>query len=442
MSSMGSMTTAMLSVKRTRRATAGIVGAFFIQGFLGVAWLPRIPEIIDNLGVSFSTWGLIMGLAGLGSIAPLLFASKLINRWGTRPLIQLSFLLAATAVCSFGFITNPLFFFLAVFAQNFGYGIYNVAINSHSVVFQNRIGRVILGRFHASWSIGAAGASILTGLLAASVPLGIYLVGAAVSAVVLCLVGTGFMLGPREDGHEQEKKRAEPVPLLKTPGYVLLLAMGLLCAVLPEVSVMEWGAVFAKRGLDLPTALQGIPYTFFVTAMIVSRLSIGRLSRRRHLSRVGQIAGILGGVSMTIAVVLGSVLAGIDPVLALAVTAIFWGFMGLGSGPQVPAFFSVTGSVDGMTTAQVMSRMSLVNSLLILIAKIAMGGIAQLAGVPFVFALPVVAYIGAVLISGYVIKRQREKSLDAAEPVVSNDELEAFEAFPVTSPVGVVTTDD
>jgi len=434
------MTTAMLSVNRTRKATVGIIGAFFIQGFLAVSWLPRIPEVIDNLKVPFSTWGFIMGVAGLGSMLPLLFANKLINRWGTRPLLQLSFMLAVIAVCSFGFITNPLVFFAAVFLQNFGYGIYNVAINAHSVVFQNRIGRIILGRFHAAWSIGAASASLLTGILAPFIALHVYLVVVALVAGVLCLFGTSFMLGPNEDGHEQERKRAESVPLFKTPGYVLLLAVGLLCAVLPEVSAMEWGAVFAKRSMHLSPALQGLPYTFFVTSMIVARLSIGRLSRRRHLSRVGQIAGVMGAISMTIAVLLGSLLSGINPVLALSVTAVFWVFTGLGSGPQVPAFFSVTGSVAGMTTAQVMSRMSLVNSLLILGAKILMGAVAQSAGVPFVFVLPILAYVGAVLIAGYVIRRQRrEAAVEAADDgTPQNDEIEAFEAFPSTSPIGVI----
>ncbi|MFM7029920.1 MAG: MFS transporter [Micrococcales bacterium] len=440
---MGTLTTAMLSVARTRRAMFGIAASFFIQAFIGVSWLPRIPEIIDNLGVSFATWGLIVGLAGIGNLIPLLFVNSLINRFGTRPLLQIALVITAVANVCLGLVTNPWVFFVAIFVQNFGWGVYNISVNSHSVVFQNRIGRVILGRFHASWSIGAAISALLTGFFAAFTPLHTYLLGVSIVSTVIGLAGMSQMLGPKEDGHEDEKKRAEPVPLAKTPGYVLMLALGLFCAVQPEATVMDWGAVFAKKSMMLGTSLQAVPYTLFVVSMIVARLSIGRLSRRRHLNRIGQVAAFGGAISLTLAIVLGASLAHVSPVLALSVTAIFWIFTGLASGPQVPAIFSIAGSVEGITTAQAMSRMSLVNSAMLLSAKVLLGAIAQGAGVPFLFAIPVCAYVGSVFISGYVLRRaKRLADSQAIEPDIDEnpviDENDAFEAFPVTAPVGVV----
>jgi MFS family permease len=437
---MGNFTTAMLSVNRSRRAMIGIAAGFFIQAFIAVTWLPRIPEIIDNLQVSFATWGLIIGVAGVGSLVPLLFVNRLINRFGTRPLLQVAIAVSAVANAAFGFIHNPWIFFIAAFVQNFGWGAYNICINSHSVVFQNRIGRVILGRFHASWSVGAAVSALLTGAFAATVPLHIYLVAVDALGLVLALVGTAQMLGPAEDGHEDEKKRAEAVPLLKTPRYVMVLAFGLFCAVMPEATVMDWGAIFAKKSLHLDPSLQALPYSFFVISMIVGRLAIGRLSRRRHLSRVGQLAATLGAISMTIAVGVGTVLSGVSPVLAIAVTAVFWIFTGLASGPQVPAMFSVSGSVEGISTAQAMSRMSLVNSGTIMVAKVLLGAIAQNVGVPYLFLIPVLAYLGSVFISGYVLRRGEQKIAEAAgaTDLPENDENEAFEAFPLTSPSQVV----
>ena len=436
---MGTFTTAMLSVARTRRAMLGLAASFFIQGFIAVSWLPRIPEIIDNLGVSFGTWGLIVGLAGIGSLIPLLFVNRLINRFGTRPLLQISFLIAAGANISLGFINHPWVFFIAAFVQNFGWGVYNLSINSHSVVFQNRIGRIVLGRFHASWSIGAATSALLTGFFAGFAPLHVYLLVVSCVGVVVAMLGMAQMLGPREDGHEDEKKRADPVPLFKTPGYVMLLALGLFCAVQPEATMMDWGAVFAKQALHLGPSLQALPYTLFVVSMIVARLSIGKLSRRHHLSRIGQLAAALGAVSLSVAVIAGSLLAHVSPLLAIGGTALFWIFTGLGSGPQVPAIFSVTGNVDGITTAQAMSRMSLVNSAMLLSAKVLLGAIAQGVGVPFLFAVPVAAYVGSVVISGVVLRRAERLAKADAKP--ANDENQAFEAFPMTSPIAVIGED-
>jgi MFS family permease len=428
----------MLSVNRTRKAMVGLIGAFFIQGFMAVSWLPRIPEVIDNLQVPFSTWGLIIGIGGIGGMLPLLFANKLINRFGTRPLLQLSLVVVAITLSSFGFIHDPWVFFLAVLMQNFSYGLYNIAVNAHSVVFQNRIGKIILGRFHAAWSIGAASSSLITGLLAPIVPLHTYLAGIGIFGLVIFFIAATQMLGPSEDGHEQERKRAASVPLFKTPGYVLMLAVGLFAGVLPELTMMDWGAIFAKSTLHLSQAQQGMPYTIFVTAMILSRLSIGRLTKRRHISRVGQLGALLGSISLALAIILGTALAGVSPMLAFGVTAIFWVTAGLGTGPQVPSFFSNAGNVDGITTAQAMSRMSLINSTIILGIKVLMGAIAQGFGVPMVFALPVVSFIGAAFISGYVVRRAKRVASPASEAAA---EL-PVEAFPVTAPNSVITEEE
>ena len=430
---MGTFTTAMLSASRARKAMVGIIAGFFIQGFMAVAWVPRIPEIIDNISVPFSTWGLIVGIAGLGGLIPLLFASRLVNKFGSRPLLQVSFVVACLSFASFGFIHNPALFFAALFSQNFAYGVYNIVVNAHSVVFQDRIGRVILGRFHASWSIGAALSALLTGFFATFVPLQVYLALAAGVSAVVCLVGTGMILGPKEDGHDQEQKRASSVPLFKTPRYVVILAFGLFFAVLPEATVIDWSAIFAKKVLHLATGWQGAPYSLFVIAMIVGRLALGRLSRRRHLSRIGQIAAVLGAISLTIAVLAGTILANISPMLALAVTAVFWILTGLGAGPQVPAIFSNGGTVETMNTAQAMSRMSLMNSLLILLAKILMGAMAQGIAVESVFLPALLAFVGVALIHRYLVNRS--KSL----PPVPGYDDQPVDAFPVTSPQAAIS---
>ncbi len=45
-----------------------MVGTFFVQGVSNTMMIPRVPELIDQIGVAFTTWGLIIGLAGLGSL--------------------------------------------------------------------------------------------------------------------------------------------------------------------------------------------------------------------------------------------------------------------------------------------------------------------------------------------------------------------------------------
>ena len=424
---MGSLTTAMLSVSRAKRAQIGLIGSFFIQGFLTVSYIPRIPELIDQVNVSFATWGLILGLSGIGGLLPLLFASKVVGRFGTRPVMQVSFLAVSTAIGSFGFVANGWTFFALSFAQTFTMAMYNIALNSHSVVFQNRIGKIILGRFHAAWSIGAASSSLISGALANFIPLKWHLLGVAIIAAGFVLVSSSMMLAPHEDGHDAEVKRAKPVSILKTPNYVVMLSLGLFCGVLPELTMMDWSAVFAKQALHLSPGAVGIPYTIFVTSMIVARLSIGRFTRNRHFSQFAGRLAFVGSVSMALAVLIGPLVAGVDPMLAIAATAIFWIITGLATGPQVPSFFSASGNVPGMSTAQAMSRMSLFNALIILGIKVIMGATAQGISVQAVYGFPILSFVAAGLIARYVVR----KNYKPQNP-------DNVDSYPMTSPNSVI----
>ena len=421
---MGSMTSAMLSVPRAKKAQVGLIGSFFIQGFLAVSYIPRIPELIDQVHVSFATWGLILGLSGIGGLIPLLFASKVVGRFGTRPVIQASFILVSVAIGSFGFIPNGWLFFVMSFVQTFTMGMYNIALNSHSVVFQNRIGKIILGRFHAAWSIGAASSSLISGALANFVPLNLHLLGVGVFAAIFCMISTSQMLAPHEDGHDVEVKRAKNFPIFKTPNYVTMLALGLFCGVLPELTMMDWSAVFAKEELHLSPGAVGIPYTIFVTSMIVARLSIGRFTRNRHFSQFAGRLAFVGAGSLALAVLIGASVAKVDPLLAIGTTAVFWVITGLATCPQVPSFFSASGSVPQMSTAQAMARMSLFNSLIILGIKVLMGATAQGISVQAVYAFPVFSFVAAGLIARYVVRKDYKP--------------QTIDAFPMTSPNEVI----
>jgi len=47
------------------RARNAIYSCFFLLGFLGLAWIPRIPEIKDSLNLSDGQFGLVLLAAQL-----------------------------------------------------------------------------------------------------------------------------------------------------------------------------------------------------------------------------------------------------------------------------------------------------------------------------------------------------------------------------------------
>ena len=57
-----------LSAARAKRMQIAVMAGFFSQAVVAITYIPRIPELIDQLGVSFAEWGLIIGLSGIGSL--------------------------------------------------------------------------------------------------------------------------------------------------------------------------------------------------------------------------------------------------------------------------------------------------------------------------------------------------------------------------------------
>jgi predicted MFS family arabinose efflux permease len=414
-----------LTKERNKSAEFALVAAFFIQGFLAITYLPRIPEIIEQIGVSFATWGLIIGLAGIGSLIPLLITNRLVGRFGTRPIVRISSLMIVITTASLGFATNGWMYLAFHASMMFSMTFFNIAVNAQSVMLQKKIKKVILGKFHAAWSIGAASSAAVSGILASFASLQIHLVAVGIAALIAFEVSIRKMLRPTEDGHHEERQASKRVPFFKSPTQLWLLAFGFFAGVFPELVMMDWSAVFAKQVMLLTPTLGAIPFTVFTLAMIAGRLLIGRVTKKYHISDLSKWGGIIGAVTMLLGVLLAPLLVASNPILAMVVLSLFWAVSGFGLAPMVPSFFGAAGHVSGLTTAQALSRMSLVNALAVIIAKIFMGALAQGIGLVLAFIFPVTMMFIAGFLAGRVAKNSKRKE------AVEN-------AFPLTGPITVV----
>ncbi len=419
------MPKASTQVSPARLATAqrGLVLVFFGQGIASLASISRVPEFIDLLGVDFTTWGLIVGFGVIGNILPLFFTHRLVHRFGSRPIVMVSVIALAVSLASLSYTESALVWFFLNMAFLVTISSFNIALNAHAITVQRLVGHNVVGKFHGSWSMGAAVGAIGGGLLSTVLSLVEYLVLVAAVTGIAMVVSVRLLLPTALDGHSHDQQLPK-VKGKRMPAQIWLLGLGLFAGVFPEMVMGDWSTVFARDVMRLDSTLGTMPFVAFTLGMIIGRLSMTRLSKHYHPSDLARFGGFWAAATVLIGLQFAPILAQTDKMAGLAFLMIFWGLAGLGLAPMVPALFSAGGHVDGWSAARVLSRMSLFSSVTTIGAKWLVGALAEGVGLQIAFYLPVVMLIAAALISGEVAKRAKRKELDSA--------------YPATGPIGVL----
>jgi predicted MFS family arabinose efflux permease len=408
---------------RSKQAQFALMVMFFTQGVASLSWMPRIPEFISNLHVSNEIWGSILGFGGAGAILPLVFTNKLVLRFGTTPIIKYSAIAIAIIISALPLATHWWVFLVLHFIMSIAFSTFNIALNSQAVAFQKRQGKVLLGSFHGAWSIGAATSAAISALIASYTPLLIHTLSLGVICLGLFLWSSSNMLTPQEDNHAQERDSGSKVSWFKTPKYLWLLSIGTFAGMWPELVIMDWSSVYGKKVLLLDAGSAALPYTCFIVAMIFGRFSIVKLTEKYQIARLSQIGGAFGSIALALAIFSSANLAASNQPLALLLLCLFFAIAGYGISSMVPGFYSATGHIDGLSTAQALSRMALFNYTVIIFAKMFMGSLIDITSLPLAMIFPIAMFAFASVISGFVASRtKRTERVDTL-------------AYPPTSPI-------
>ena len=414
-----------VSAERAKVSQNALLAMFFFQGVITTTQIPRVPQLIDQIGVKFDVWGLIMGFAAVGSIIGLSAANRIIARFGAQRVSQIAAILVSMLLISFAFITVPLLFFAANILWALAMSCFNISINSQSVILQNALKRVIIGRFHGIWAIGAMLSAAVAGYLTTITSIQIHFVSVAILCCTAFLIASRFILN-RDESHNAERTKKPPrVPLLKTPTKVWLLALGFYASVSPELALIDWSAIFNRDAFRISDAgLRSIPYTGCMIVMIVGRLSIGRLTKRYHISQLASIGGLLAFAGLGLSVILAPLSGSMSTTASVWLLTACWSLAGLGFSNLVPSFFSASGHVKSLDTATVMARMSLAQTLMIILTKVLIGGLAENFGIRLAFILPCILLLVAAAVARVLAKEAKR----------TNDDPNAF---PITGPIAM-----
>jgi MFS family permease len=319
---------------QARKATHAVYLAFAGGGFAFASWASRIPQVRAGLRVTPGELGLILlcGAVGSGTATPL--SGLIVGRLGeARAVVVMSLTAAAgLATIAVGYshvvaVATGLFFF------GFGGGAWDVAMNVQGAAVERRLGRTIMSRFHASWSLGTvAGAGAGTAMVALHVSVTAHLLTVAlIVAVAVPLATRRFLppgsvhssVHPREAAVRPSRSRGRDQLAAWTEPRTLVIGLFVLCMAFSEGTGNDWLSLSVIDGYHAAAFVGDLVFAVFLTAMTAGRWFgpgfIDRYGRVRVLraSAATALAGLLlidFGIVLPVAAA-GAVLMGLGTAL-------------------------------------------------------------------------------------------------------------------------------
>lgn len=340
-----------LTVAQLRRAAGAVYVAFIASGFAFANWASRIPQVRDRLHVDPGELGLILLAIAIGSIIALPVAGVIVTRFGAaRSVAVMSLILAVGLVTTaIGYRVGVPVVVVGLFLFGFGNGTWDVAMNVEGAAVEQHLGRAIMPRFHAGWSVGTvAGALLGSAMIALHVGVTAHLLVVAVIVVVAVpLAVRGFIAarahnGPHvtSDARTQEQRQEQPhQPPRHNPlkawaePRTLLIGVFVLSMAFTEGTGNDWLNVAMIDGYHAAPAVGSLTFAIFVAAMTTARW-FGPALIDRH----GRVTALRASAALAL---IGLVLVVFSGAIAAAmVGALLWG---LGAALGFPVGMSAAG---------------------------------------------------------------------------------------------------
>jgi hypothetical protein len=363
-----------VSRERAQRASLSVAVVFFVVGLVLSAWFTQIPQFKAELSLSDAQLGAALLCPAAGALLSMQLAGRIARRHGSALLVRAAPLGIAAAIALVGASHGLSAFAGGLLLFGLADGLADVSMNAHAVAVETILGRPVLQRMHAAFSLGTivGAASGWAAIWAHVGPRG-YLSGVAVATAVMALAAGARLLPPAADRAQADAASTVPVSggssperdstaggsgrMLRRAGWSrFVIVLGLLGAgcLLAESAAQSWAAVFLRDQRHAGPALASAAYFVFAAMQLGGRLFGDRLHIRIGsvlLVRVGATAAAAGLVVELLPMPVGVSIAGIGLYsLGLSVLVpIVFGAVGHGSATDHGSE-SVTGAVAKFTT--------------------------------------------------------------------------------------------
>lgn len=315
-------------LSRARVATSLI---FAFNGLLFAAWVPHIPEIKHQLGLTDASLGLALLGPAIGSVISMPVIGRATTRYGSGMVTAVLAFATYLAISGPGLARNLPELFAALVLWGIVTGGLDVAMNSQAVQIQTSYRRPIMSSFHAYWSIGTVLGTVLGSLGAGfGVPLAAQQAGLAVLlALVTGWCARQFIADHPPQDYQAGKRFFE--------WRLVLLGLAGVCALLAEGSAADWSPVYLRDDLQVSPGQAGIAFGAFTVMMTIGRLTGDRLVLALGRSRSLSLLAAVGALGMSLGLINNTLIG----------SSIGFACLGLGLSVMVPVIFSTAADGPG-----------------------------------------------------------------------------------------------
>jgi MFS family permease len=340
---------ATLTPPRLEAAKVAVGITFATNGLAYAGWLARAPAARADLHLSPAGFGLLLLCLSVAAIASIPMAGPLVQRIGPGRAVLLGSMSVVLGLVGLGAGTAlgsvPLAGVGLVLA-GVGNSTWDVAMNVEGADVERRLGRTVMPRFHAGFSLGTVvGAGFSAGAAAIGLPLsGQLFITAAIAAGVMVFTVRQFL--PHVHIPPAERRSISALQAWRNP-RTLLIGLIMLGFGFTEGTANDWLAIGLVDGYHATETIGAIGFGTFVAAM-----TLGRMFGGPAIERWGRVT-VLRVTAASAALGLLLVVSSVTVPIAL-LGAVFWGVgaslgfpIGMSSAADDPVSAAVNVSVAG-----------------------------------------------------------------------------------------------
>jgi MFS family permease len=386
--------------------------SFLIMGIASMAWVPRIPEIKDAVGLSNGQFGFVFLGSTIGSVLGSQFAGRAIHTFGSRPVIHVSSVLLPLGLVAMAYATSATQLFFALMLMGFGYALTDMGLNSQGIVVEKILDKKCLSSFHAMWSVGSFVSAVFGGFMIAHLTPKENLVFIAILSALAFFPANRYLLNPTMDQHAGNTGEitAAKIPFLGKSSLPLwALGVGMIAGMVAEGAASDWAGILLRENMQISSRLYATAFASFALAMIVSRFMGDKVLHKYGARNTVRYGGVVGGAVWGLSIAIAVPLSSHAQIPAVIIVNIGFIFAGLGIGPMFPAFILAASRIKGVAPAVAISRVGLIGISGYFIGPTITGVFAEVTSLSIAMAYPVLMMILGGYMSRAIKEEEREK---------------------------------